>query len=95
MRKCRMLQAVAGGFATAAFLLLAGVPSQAAPASSQRSSGIRGSELVGRPVRLGDGSVGAWVADVLVDWASGDIRDGTITLYGFKGGKRSVLAVTK
>jgi len=25
----------------------------------------------------------------------GDIRDGTITLYGFKGGKRSVIAVTK
>jgi len=27
--------------------------------------------------------------------ARGDIRDGTITLYTFKGGKRSVLAVTK
>ena len=27
--------------------------------------------------------------------AKGDIRDGTITLYGFKGGKRSVLTVTK
>ena len=27
--------------------------------------------------------------------ARGDIRDGTITLYGFKGGKRSVLTVTK
>jgi len=27
--------------------------------------------------------------------ARGDIRDGTITLYGFKGGKRSVIAVTK
>ena len=25
----------------------------------------------------------------------GDIRDGTVTLYGFKGGKRSVIAVTK
>jgi branched-chain amino acid transport system substrate-binding protein len=27
--------------------------------------------------------------------ARGDIRDGTITLYSFKGGKRSVLTVTK
>jgi branched-chain amino acid transport system substrate-binding protein len=27
--------------------------------------------------------------------ARGDIRDGTITLYTFKGGKRTVLAVTK
>ena len=27
--------------------------------------------------------------------AKGDIRDGTITLYGFKGGKRSVLAIMK
>ncbi|OON61141.1 branched chain amino acid ABC transporter substrate-binding protein [Massilia sp. KIM] len=27
--------------------------------------------------------------------AKGDIRDGTITLYGFKGGKRTVLTVTK
>jgi branched-chain amino acid transport system substrate-binding protein len=27
--------------------------------------------------------------------ARGDIRDGTITLYSFKGGKRSVLSVTK
>jgi branched-chain amino acid transport system substrate-binding protein len=27
--------------------------------------------------------------------ARGDIRDGTITLYSFKGGKRSLLAVTK
>ena len=27
--------------------------------------------------------------------ARGDIRDGTITLYGFKGGKRSVIAVTR
>jgi branched-chain amino acid transport system substrate-binding protein len=25
----------------------------------------------------------------------GDIRDGTITLYTFKGGKRSMIAVTK
>jgi branched-chain amino acid transport system substrate-binding protein len=27
--------------------------------------------------------------------ARGDIRDGTITLYTFKGGRRTVLAVTK
>ena len=27
--------------------------------------------------------------------ARGDIRDGTITLYGFKGGKRSLITVTK
>lgn len=27
--------------------------------------------------------------------ARGDIRDGSITLYGFKGGKRTVIAVTK
>jgi branched-chain amino acid transport system substrate-binding protein len=27
--------------------------------------------------------------------ARGDIRDGTITLYSFKGGKRSLLTVTK
>ena len=27
--------------------------------------------------------------------ARGDIRDGTVTLYTFKGGRRTVLAVTK
>jgi branched-chain amino acid transport system substrate-binding protein len=27
--------------------------------------------------------------------ARGDVRDGTITLYGFKGGKRSLITVTK